>query len=325
MSKKDKLGVKIFVASATGQLEKAGYTKDQLEEANKAIQLLASEPTPENRYQIAQIMSFVVDDLIAYNENAIKAIADVKNVSMGDAAEFKVRKNEITAYVQAKGGTPFRSKIVNDVIPVTTYEISARPYVNFSELASGRVDFTELMVSAANEMTLKKIKIMEDALKAGVTALPNKATASGTEVVRASFNELFFRFARQGKTRVLGDVALLNKLSEFSGFDGVNNPSDLAQEEIRKNAHVGTYLGATVHRLENPAIDSDLNPLLSYNALYVLTGNESPLKFVNEGNVESIDQTNADDNSYEVILRQRCGAALAIGRIPTLGVYTVTE
>lgn len=324
MANRQDKGVRVFSASATGNLEKRGFTKADLDGANAVMQDLAKDASnPMNRYQIAQIMSFVVDDIVQETDAVVRELADVKNVGVGDTAEFRVKKNEIKAYVQAKGGTPFRSKIINNSFAVNSQQIAARPYMNFYELATGRVDFSALMASAANAINLEKVRILEETLKSAIPYFPTAAVASGSTLTKETFDELFFRFKRMGQVRILGDISLINELSKFSGYDGKSAPSDIAQEEIRKTGYVGTYLGATVHELINPPTDADLNPTLSYNSLYILAGNTSPLKFSNEGGVRSMDFTSDDDESYQVTLRQDCGAALAMGDIPTLGVYTI--
>lgn len=314
---------KVLIASATNALNKSGYDQQNLAEVEQVLQELAKDGSPQSRYEISEVVTTAVNDVIEYNENMLSTLADVKNVSAGSSLDFKVKMNEVTSYIQAVGGTPYRSKVLKDTITLAPQDIAARPYANYAEMATGRVNFTDLIQSTARSMTLQKIKLLEETIKANVTTLPAGAKTSGTGVVKDTFNELFFKFRRMGATRIVGDIALLNKLSEFSGFNGVDRPSDIASEEIRNQAYVGTYLGATVHEMINPPVDGDMNPLLSYEALYVIAGNESPLKFVNQGGVRSMEVLNHEDESYEIFMRQTVAAGFVNGSVPNMGIYTV--
>lgn len=326
MSEKN-LGSQVLLASATNTMDEKGFTKAELAETNMALQELAKKAAhgePNAKYEIAQIVSVTVNDILDLNEaQALGTLADVRNIAEGASAEFKVNRNEITAYTQAVGGTPYRSKVFSDSIPLQVQEISARPYANYAEMATGRVNFTDLIQSAARSMTLEKIKLLEETLKANVANLPAEVTASGAALVKDTFNELYFKFRRMGATRIVGDISLLNQLSEFSGYNGADRPSDVASEEIRNQAYVGTYLGASVHELINPPVDSTMDPILTYNALFILAGNESPLKFINQGGVRAQERQNFEDGSFEMILRQNVAAGFVYGRVPTMGVYTI--
>lgn len=329
MALKDDFGVKILTANVLGTSEKEGYTKDDLHGANEAIMRLAENPNPENRYQIGQIMAYAVQDIMEAREaDWLNRIAEVKDIPTGAKAEFRVDLDNIEAFIQAKGATTPRSKMFRKYVTVDTVEVSARPYVNYLELAAGKVDFSKLLASAANKMEMAKIGYINDCLTAAAKLMPMNAYASGAGVVKATLDDLIIRMGRLGDVTLLGDAYMLNKVSTLAGY----NPSavhigvsDQMKYDFHRNGYIGTYNGADLVKYTSPLKSGSLDPIINYKWLWLLVnGQESPLKVVNEGTVTSLDQTNIDDNSYEVCLRQNFGVGFVLGNVPTIGAYEDT-
>ena len=325
MANKEDIGVKIFTASALGNVEKMGYTSEDLKGANEEIMKLASNPSPENRYEIGQIMAYTVQDILSAKEsNWLNKVAEVKDIPTGAKAEFRVDLDNIQAFIQAKGATTPRSKMFRRYQTVDTIEVSARPYVNYMELATGKVNFSDLLMRAANEMESKKVAYIDSVLRTAAATMPASAYASGSGIVKATFDGLLHRMSRLGQVTILGDIVPLSNLSALAGYKADNGMSDEMRNEINKNGHIGRYLGADVVKYTSPLKTGTLDPVIDYKWLLV-AGQESPLKVVNEGTVTSLDQTNIDDNSYEVCLRQNFGAGFILGNIPTIGAYQDTS
>ena len=327
MANKEDIGVKIFTASALGNVEKMGYTSEDLKGANEEIMKLASNPSPENRYEIGQIMAYTVQDILSAKEsNWLNKVAEVKDIPTGAKAEFRVDLDNIQAFIQAKGATTPRSKMFRRYQTVDTIEVSARPYVNYMELATGKVNFSDLLMRAANEMESKKVAYIDSVLRTAAATMPASAYASGSGIVKATFDGLLHRMSRLGQVTILGDIVPLSNLSALAGYKADNGMSDEMRNEINKNGHIGRYLGADVVKYTSPLKTGTLDPVIDYKWLWLLVaGQESPLKVVNEGTVTSLDQTNIDDNSYEVCLRQNFGAGFILGNIPTIGAYQDTS
>lgn len=324
MAMKNDLAVKYLTAEALGAT--AGMESD-IREANKAIMALARDPNPQNRYLIGQVVGFTVDNVMKTSEDFIRKIADEKRIGVGDKAQFKVRGNSVKAYIQAKGATTPRSKVTNRFITVETEEVSARPYVNYLELAAGKVDMGQLIRDASNEMIAKKLARIEAVLhKAAAGWTGGQSYAAGAGLVKATIDPLIRSYQRVGKVSLVGDIEMVSQFNSIAGFNGTNAPSDAAQDEIARNGFIGSYIGANVVQLENPFYGGSMTPVLSTRWLYIVpAGSESPLKVVHEGDVSSLDQTNIDDASYELCLRQLFGAAVAVGDYPTIGAYQDTK
>ena len=73
---KDSNIVKVMVAQAKGE----SMDSKVAENADKLIKDLASNPTPHNRYQIAQLVGFTVNEILRPKGNWLDQVADVKRV-----------------------------------------------------------------------------------------------------------------------------------------------------------------------------------------------------------------------------------------------------
>lgn len=138
IKKNDKI-VAMCVASA--KHERIDST--DLENANKVIKDLASNPNPHNKYQIAQLVGFAVNELVKPQLEFLDRVADVKRVAFGDKAQFDVRLEGIRAYIQAKGSTTAASKIAHRKISLETLDVSVRPRVNIVEMQNGLTNMAD--------------------------------------------------------------------------------------------------------------------------------------------------------------------------------------
>jgi len=320
--------VEIFSALNLGQIKESEI---EVREARSAIKELASNPNPINRYEIAQLMAYVVSNIINQKTNFLETIADVKSTSIGEKAMFKIKKNGIQAYIQAKNGTTARSKIMNAYTSIDTMEVSSRPYVNLYELAAGKVSFDEIINSASEEMVKKLVQNVEATLYAAFSGYSSPSYASGSGIVTGTLDPQIRSAMRFGNgVSLVGDINVVYKLAGATGFvttTSVVQYSESVMNEFISNGVIGTYKGARVISLSNPFIASSLSDtVLRQDCLYIIpTGAEMPLKVVLEGGVESTEQTNMNDNTMEVCLRQYFGSAVISGDFPQIMVYEDTS
>ena len=140
--------VKLIAAQARGEK----VDSDQADRAAKLITELAADPTPHNKYVIGQLVGFTVNEMVKPQTDWWNHVADTKHVNYGEKAAFRVKMDGIRAFIQAKGGTPARSKIAHKQVTLDTIAVSARPVINLYELRTGRVQMADLIRDASNEM-----------------------------------------------------------------------------------------------------------------------------------------------------------------------------
>jgi hypothetical protein len=323
MALKTDKAVEVFTASI---LHKANDKDIEIEEARQAIRTLAQTPSPANRWEIAQIMGFVIDNVLAERMNYLDYIADVKNVGMGEKAQFAIELDGLQAFIIAKGATVERSKVLNKYITVDTEAVGIRPFVNFTELASGKVNFDRLAVQAADKMEQKMIQRIEAVLYSAFAGYAAPNYASGSAVVPATFDQQLRAFQRYGDVSIVGDIDVISQLTSLTGFNNV--VADPLMVEHNQNGFIGTYKGANVVKLINPFADANMSgTVLRNDLLYIVPSGDPamrPLKVVFEGGIQSMDQTNINDLSYEMRFDRLFGVGIAAG-VNLLGVYEDTS
>ena len=278
---------------------------------------------------IGQLVGFTVNEMTRPQTDWLNHVADVKRVNYGEKAAFKVKMDGIQAFIQAKGSTPARSKVAHKQVTLDTIAVSARPVINLYELRTGRVQMADLIRDAANEMTLKQIEYIQSVLHGAVMDWSAPFYGNGTGIVKTVLNPMIQHWMRTGAVSLLGDIAIISKLAEQTGFTAATATQQYSPaviDEVMRTGLIGTYYGAKVVSLVNPYLGDNVTPAIDTNRLYVLPSGASadmrPLKVLYEGDVQSTEATNIDDLAYEVRLDQWFGAGIVIGKTPTMSVYT---
>ena len=301
------------------------------EDADKLIKDLASDPNPNNKYQISQLVKFAVNDIVKRDTNWLDMIADTKRVGFGDKAEFDVKLPGVRAFIQAKGATTPRTKDSRKGFTMETISISARPFINIVELQNGLANAADLINSASYQMEVGINKYVQDVLLAAASnwQAPYYGTGS-TGVVKSTIDPMIIHWIRTtGGAAILGDIAELNKLGPLTGWTSTTNTQQYADQlivEQNANVFLGTYLGAKAIALTNPFMEDGTDDVVfDAKKLYILpTGVDAsmrPLKVVFEGDVFSTEATNINDLSWEIRLDQYFNAGIAYGDRPYMGVY----
>lgn len=301
-------------------------------EADRLIKDLASNPNPHNKYQIAQLVKFAVNDIVKRDTNWLDLIADTKRVGFGDKAEFDVKLPGVKAFIQAKGATTPRTKNSRKAFTMETISVSARPFINIVELQNGLANAADLINDASYQMECSINRYVQSVLNENAAnfGTPNYY-GTGSGVVKSTLDPMIIHWLRTtGGAAILGDIGELNKLANLTGFTPTANTNTQYANELileqNANAFIGTYSGASVVNLVNPFMEDGTDDVVfDTNKLYILpTGVDTsmrPLKVVFEGDVFSQEATNIDDLSWEIRLDQYFNAGIAYGDRPYMGVY----
>lgn len=289
---------------------------------------MAADPTPHNKYQIAQLVGYTVNEMTKPQTDWLNQVADVKRVGYGEKAAFRTKLEGVTAFLQAKGGTPARSKIAHKQVTLDTIAVSARPVINMYELKTGRVQMADLIRDASYEMHTKQIQYIQQVLNAAATSWASPFYGTGAGIVKAVLNPQIQHWMRTGAVTLLGDIAIVSKLADQTGFTaatGTQQYSPSIIDEVIKTGVIGVYYGAKVVNLVNPYLSDNVTPVIDTKRLYILPSAASvdmrPLKVLYEGDVQSTESTNIDDLAYEIRLDQFFGAGIVTGKTPAMSVY----
>lgn len=320
--------VKVITAQALNQRVDSADT----DEASDVIKEMAFDESPNGLYRIAQTLAFTVNAMQKDNLDSIKPFADFKKIGLGDKAEFNVPTGAIRAYIQAKASTTPRSMVGEKTIDLKTIEVSARPAVNLYALRSGRANMADLARQASIAIGNKKLAYIQNVLTSSVSGLATPYYASGTGLVKGTFDQQLLAFKRMGGAVIMGDYAILDKLALLAGFTpGAGVAPQFSNGQIDQYHATGapaSYSGAPIVPFIGGYDGSLQNPLNDPAMLYILaaaaSADQRNLKVVEEGDVMKTEATHIDSLLYEIRLDQLFGAAYIQTDLPTIGVYEDT-
>ena len=274
-------------------------------------------------------MGYTVNEMVKPQTDWLNHVADVKRVGYGEKAAFRTKLEGVTAFIQAKGSTPARSKIAHKQVTLDTIAVSARPIINLYELKIGRVQMADLIRDAAFEMHAKQIQYIQQVLNAAASDWTSPFYGTGSGIVKTVLNPQIQHWMRTGAVTLLGDIAIVSKLAEQTGFTAATSTQQFSPsiiDEVIRTGVIGVYYGAKVVSLVNPYLSDNVTPVIDTKRLYILPSAPSadmrPLKVLYEGDVQSTESTNIDDLAYEVRLDQWFGAGVVTGKTPAMSVYT---
>ena len=324
---KDMKIVDVMVAQAKGER----LDSNVIENANNVIRELAQDMSPNNRYQIAQLVGFTVNELMKPKTNWLDQVADVKRVAINERPQFTVRQDGVKAYVQAKGATTARSTVADKAITLDTLAVSARPYVNLTELHANPGKMAELITEATTQMELAEYGHIQKVLNAAASNWKAPYYGTGSGIVKATLDPMIrhhVRISGGAPATIIGDIDMTSKLAEQTGFTHngtMQQFSDSVILEQNNAGMIGTYLGAKVVNLINPPVNGTDETAFDCNKLFILPGGIDagmrPLKVVFEGDIQSIDATHIDDRTFEIRLDQFFNAGVVVGNRPYMSVY----
>ena len=318
----------VEIATAAARHER--LDSNVVENANQLIRDLASDPSPNNKYQIAQLVKFAVNDIIKQDTNWLDMLADVKRVGFGDKAEFEVKLPGVKAFIQAKGATTPRTKNARKTVSLETLAVSARPVINIVELQNGLANAADVINDASFQMECAMNGYIESVLTTAAATWSAPYYGTGSGLVKSTLDPMVMHWIRvAGGAAIFGDIAENTKLGELTGFAANSSTQQFAGNiinEQNQNGVIGTYLSAKVVNLINPLKEDGTDGFVfNDKKLYIVpTGIDAgmrPLKVVFEGDVFSTEATNIDDLSWEIRLDQYFNAAIAKGIRPYMGMY----
>ena len=278
------------------------------------VSKLAKDPTPDNRYRLSELVEYTINDMIMQRLNFLQDIADVRNGALGDKPEFKLNYSGITAKIGAKGHTPEVSMISSKKVVVPTVEISSRPKVNFRELIADPMKIVDMVNDAMRAMENEMVQYIEGVLYTSQSVLSAPNYASGAGIVKATFDEQLRAIQRlNGEATILGDITMIHQITALTGFS--NRVADDLMIQHNQNGFIGVYLGASVNQLMNRYSDessiAETNLVLRDDVVYILpvgAPEARPLKVFMEGAVRAMDNTNPEDESFELFIRMDFGS-----------------
>lgn len=285
--------------------------------------------------ELNAIRSYVVNPMLLEELKLFGFFGGYENVGFDESIERKVVKQAINTRAQAlNGDVPLSFNYAEKyAVPTTTlsagYEVDYRR-ASFGDMSAENI----LMENIKTDMRNKAAAYAFDKVATAINGATIKNYATG--VTRQNVQNVINKARPFGKVSLVGDTSAVIKLNDIATYSDLQaspyfNISQEAMEEIRKNAYVGTLMGASVFGIDNAY---DLNSVtggwfdkvVSDKYIFAVpTGVESPIKLWTRGGLTSM--TGTDVTTGKLLTRYDLEVAsdIAKGEEYKIGVIEVTE
>lgn len=313
------------------------YTKGQTSEAIRNALIEANGGSTKvnlkTMYRSSKIYS-LVEELIPTiidegfkDEDVIFSLVEYRNVADGDEQEFEIEGNSLFIVADAAAGIKgVRRQRIDKTqsVPVKTSVKIVRVYEELNRLLAGRIDFNKFVDNVAKSF---KQQILGDAYKALDAISTDTIGLDSTYVVSANaagaeealLDLVSHVEAATGKTaRIYGTKAALRKVSTAV-------VADEAKSDLYNIGYYGKFNGTEMVCLRQTHKAGTNVFAMNDSKLFVLAGDDKPVKVVNEG--EGImfegEPTDNNDLTKEYVYGQPMGVGVACSE--KMGVFTFTD
>lgn len=297
--------------------------------ANSFVRDLAKQKDTKSIQTIAQITRYVVEDALQETPDWTDLVADKKNFGYNETMIFEQELGAVEAFVQAKGATTPRSKLISKRFTVESATVSARPYIHIGELESGRVDIARLSQKALTAMEQEKNRYVLQVLMGSFRNFAEPEYGYGADGVSAPVLDAQIQaYSRLGTVNLIGDIHTVGQLTKLAGFQANADSkvfADYMLEEQHIRGYLGSYNGAQVVKIQNAFLNGKWDELaFDKNIMFIVPTNVAaemrPLK-VGVGPSYYMEAQNINDLSFEMRFDQDFGAAVVRGNMSYIGIH----
>lgn len=326
--------VKIAIDAIKG-VSSGNYSKAQTSEAIRQALIEANggstKLSPKTFVRGSELYAIVEELIPAIVEeglndsNPIFKLVEYKNIANGDVNEFHTEGKAVFVVADAASGVRGvrRQRIMDgETVSVKTTMKIVRVYEELGRLLAGRISFDKFVEGVAKSF---KQQILNDAYAAVKTMSEETAGLSAENVIASDYNEetlieLIDRIeAATGKVaKIYGTRTALRHISTA-------NAADEAKSDLYNMGYYGKFNGTDMIRLNQAYKLGTKTFALDNNKVYVIAGDDTPIKMVNEGEGLMIERSAAENNdlTQEYIYGQAWGTGVICAE--EMGVYTFND
>lgn len=325
--------VKIAIDAIKG-VSSGNYSKAQTSEAIRQALIEANggsnKLSPKTFVRGSELYS-IVEELIPTiveeglnDSNPIFKLVEYKNIASGDVNEFCTEGKAVFVVAEAASGIRGvrRQRIADgEKVSVKTSMKIVRVYEELGRLLAGRITFDKFVDGVATSF---KKQILADAYAAIASISKETAGLNPDNVIAGTYNEdqllaMIDRVeAATGKTaKIYGTRTALRKITNAV-------VSDEAKSDLYNMGFYGKFNGTDMVRLNQAFKLGTKEFVLDDTKVYVIAGDDTPVKMVNEGEGLIIERQAGENNdlTQEYIYGQAWGTGVICAE--DLGVYTFT-
>jgi len=276
-----------------------------------------------NKYDVFSIIEEVLDvTLGVVITNQFDALADVKNVGVGEKPSFRVEDPSLFRIARIAGGTNDmrRQKILNSRFEVDTDYFGAKIYAELEMFIAGRVDWASMVdrlsLSFANDLG----KRIYEAVANSYSALNAVYGVTGTYEEDKLFDIVQHVEAKAGgrKAVIMGTKKALRKVSKELLM------SDSMKEDMNRVGFIGNIGGTDLVLLPQAHKVGTDEFFVDDNMLLVVPAQEKLVKVVIEGEATMIEVADAgarNDQQMEYLIQKKLGVGVMQSAI--YGMYKI--
>lgn len=306
--------VEIFSKIIFGKdVSKYGKKVDTVFNAVRELASAADNGDNKAKAEINSIVTITLQQPLMQRLKLLGFMGQNKTVGYNDQlnVEYYQLQASDLARIQATSGAftfPTVKKITKSV---ETQNATAGMKVDYRELASGATDgmafaSEQVITSLTNQVISSHMNALREGIQ-NATTLKNYASG----ITQTAVDEVRKKARRFGAVTIMGDIAAVEKLNDFTGFN-INSATatevrypDAVMEEILRTGLISTYKGSTVIEIPNTYDQTKLNSDGTYYGLtlpttdlwFVPQGQLTPLLTVNRGGLTTMTATDINTRS----------------------------
>lgn len=248
-------------------------------------------------------------------------LVEYHNVNAGDAKEFVIPDNSLFYVADTAVGTQgVRRQRLNGgtSVSIPTSLKTVKIYEELQRVLTKRIDFNEFIDRVTASIVKKTRDDIHQVWSAIVTSSTSKYFPTAGAVTESALMEMIdhVEAATGKKATVYGTRQALRKIP-------VDVVSDSAKEDMYNMGYYGKFNGTPLVSLKQVHKTGTDEFLLDNNKLYVIAGDDKPIKFITEGDsllIMGNPLSNAD-LSQEFLYGTTYGVGMVIG--DKFGVYSI--
>jgi hypothetical protein len=271
---------------------------------------------------VESIIEVATDEGLKDDDTLFNKLVEYKNIAEGDVNEFYTDGDVYFVVADAAKGIKGvrRQRLDNSqTVVVNTSSKTVRVYEALSRLLAGRIDFNKFIDSVVKGF---KQKVLADAQAAIDSITASTVGMKADLVVNGTYDEdklleLIEKVeAATGKKAVIyGTKTALRKITTAV-------VSDQAKEDIYNMGYYGKIAGTDLIALRQSFKPGTRQFNLSNNKIYIIAGDEKPVKVVNEGEgwLSDKEATENNDLTKEYAYSQSFGTGVLVSQ--DIALYT---
>lgn len=272
---------------------------------------------------VQELIPTIIDEGFK-TDDPIFNLVEYRNIADGDEQEFYVTSNSLFAVADAAAGTQGvrRQRLdAGESVTVKTSVKIVRVYDELNRFLAGRISFDDLVDNVSksfNQKVLADAAKVVEALGSDTAGLNSDLVVSGTYSEDDLLDLVNDVEAYTGKpAAIYGTKKALRKVTTAS-------VADEAKSDLYNMGYYGKFNGTPMYCLRQVKVPGTSTNALSDNRLYVIAGDDRPVKVVNEGAGLIIDRDAGvnKDLTQEYIYAQPFGVGAICAE--QLGVYTMS-